>query len=1309
MKKRLIVLVFPLFEVVCGFSQHLRAIQSSEPVANRKIEWGKIAEQDIPGIGKRSVLTFHNSTYDLTKHLFPIYSERIKMPPGTSSAEVTIYNETFLALSDSEMTALKSYEVQKKSFITNDVPASVIISLFRKHPYAFVQFIPIRKNSLTGTYEKLVSFSLEISPIYGSDKTNHPVSTNIYATNSVLASGKWYKVAVTSDGIYKMDYLYLKSLGLDVSTINPKNLRVYGNGGGELPFANATARYDDLQENAITVAGEADGKLDSADYVLFYGQAQHRWNYSSTDKRFHHSLNIYSDTTYYFITADMSAGKRVTIQNSSAMAPTNTVNSFDDYQFHEAEAVNLLKSGRQWLGETFDILTAYNFNFDFPNIETSSPVFTRVEVAARADTPGTNFSWTAGSASSSFNVPGVVTSDIYGTYYRMVADTVNFLPGSGTIAVVVSKTTPTPSIGWLNHIEVNARRTLTMSGSGDQMNFRDISSVGTGKISQFIVANAIPFLRVWDVTDPTNAKLQMGNFSGSDFDFTIATDTLKEFIAFGGLSFLTPKKEGLVPKQDLHGLPPSNLIIVTYPGFLEQANTLADVHRNQDGLSVSVATTQEVFNEFSSGSQDVCAIRDFVRMFYNRAADSTQLPKYLLLFGRGSYNLKATINNTNFVPAYESGTSDSPIFSYPSDDYYGFLDTNEGVWDSPSANDMLDLGVGRLPVKTVSEATSTVNKIIKYTSVPGTIETGNSCSSDICYGLGDWVNYITFVADDEDSGDHLKQAEQLAKKVDTTYDNYNLDKIYLDSYQQISTPGGQRYPDATAAFNRRMDRGSLVVNYTGHGGELGWTHERFLEVHDINAWNNQCKLPLFFTATCEFSRWDDPSRTSAGELTLLNPNGGSIGLMSTTRVVYSGPNFTLNNFFYDHVFEYLPSGKRPRLGDLLMLTKNDINPTQTNQRNFAMLGDPALMLNYPDYSSVATTRINGAPVNASQPDTARALSEVTVEGEVRDNNGNLLSNFNGIIYPSVYDKAAKISTLGNDPGSPVIPFLLQKNIIFKGKASVTNGLFSFSFIIPKDIAYNFGNARISYYAHNGYEDASGFFEDFIVGGTDTTAPADAVGPEIKLFMNDDKFIVGGITNSDPKIYAVVSDSNGINTAGSSIGHDITAVLDGNNAKPIVLNDYYESDMDNYKKGTIRYPLTGLTEGNHTLTVKVWDVYNNSSTSSTEFLVSPSAQMALKHVLNYPNPFTTHTAFYFEHNKCCTTMDVQVQIFTVSGKVVKTIHQQVNMEGFRSEPIDWNGRDDYGDYIGRGVYIYRLRVKTDGGETAEQYEKLVILK
>lgn len=1302
MKKNLISAILSVFLTGLNISKSQNSFQNERLSAEKKIAWKSVITQDIPGVGKYSLLNFENAGYNINNHFFPVFFTRYPMPVATYEATARINNKLYAPLTPEEQAAIASYG--DKNVLSDEIIPETRVAYFKKKPYAYVSFIPLRKNKITGMLEKLVSFSIEIIP-ENVQKTFYPKRT--YASNSVLAHGKWYKISVMMDGIYKMDYFFFKNLGMNPDSIILQNIRLYGNGGGQLPFSNSMLRYDDLQENAIYVYDkDNDNMLDSSDYVLFYGQSQHRWKYNPYNKRFYHLLNIYSDTTYYFITADLGPGKRIQTQNNFSSF-THTVTSFNDYLFHEAELVNLLKSGRQWLGETFDILNSYNFTFNFPNIDISSKVFAKIEVAARRDNPGTNFNWTAGNVSSSFTVAPVVTANMYTTYYRLNSDTLSFYPVSSIIPITVTKITPSPAIGWLNYIELNARRNLVMSGT--QMIFRDANSVGAGNISRFVLSNVSPSLQVWEVTDPTNVKLQQVSFSGGGAEFVLPTDSLREFVAFTGQSFFIPKITGPVANQNLHAIMQADYIIVTHPIFLSQANQLAEMHRTQNNMTVSVVTTEQIYNEFSSGAQDVSAIRDFVKMLYDRSSDEIHAPKYLLLFGRGSYNLKGITNNTNFVPSYQSANSADPTLSYASDDFFGMLDDNEGNWDITA--DMLDMGVGRIPVKTVNEADNVIKKIIKYTSVPGTIETGNSCATDVCYGLGDWINTVVFIADDEDNSTHLDQANTLAAKIENNYKEYNIEKIYFDAYQQISTPGGERYPDATEAFNKRMNRGCLLVNYTGHGGELGWAHERFLEIYHINAWKNQCKLPVFFTATCEFSRWDDPARTSAGELTLLNPEGGSIGLMSTTRVVYSGPNYTLNNYFYDHTFTPLQQWNwtMPKLGDLHLLTKNDMPPSSINHRNFSLLGDPALSLNYPEYG-VKTTKINGKPVNSVQPDTARALSSVSVEGEIHDRSGNLKIDFNGIVYVTVFDKAANIATLMNDGPSvsPQRTFKLQKNILFKGKANVTGGKFSFTFIVPKDIAYNFDRGKISYYAHNGYHDASGYCNDIIIGGTDTNAVADATGPTIQLYLNDEKFVFGGITNSDPKIYMIVSDSSGINTSGTGIGHDITAILDNDNTHPLVLNDYYESDLNSYKKGSVRYPLSDLKEGKHTLSVKVWDVHNNSSSAYTEFVVASSAEVALKHVLNYPNPFTTKTFFYFEHNQCCTQMDVQIQIFTISGKLVKTIHRLVNMEGYRSDPIEWDGTDDFGEKIGRGVYVYRLRVKA-GTKMAEQFEKLVILK
>ena len=372
-----------------------------------------------------------------------------------------------------------------------------------------------------------------------------------------------------------------------------------------------------------------------------------------------------------------------------------------------------------------------------------------------------------------------------------------------------------------------------------------------------------------------------------------------------------------------------------------------------------------------------------------------------------------------------------------------------------------------------------------------------------------------------------------------------------------------------------------------------------------------------------------------------------------------------------------------------------------------LIGDPALKIATPNFD-VITDSINGVSINVI--DTIRALSSVTVKGHLEDDyNGNVLSNFNGYVYPIVYDKASQLETLGNDQSSSINSFELRNKVIYKGKASVVNGEFSFSFIVPKDIALQFGEGRISYYAHNGMDDAHGFTENLIVGGNDTSALSDNVGPTVQLFMNDESFVFGGITNEDPYLYAKVFDENGINTVGNGIGHDVTAILDANSQNPIILNDYYESDLDTYQSGTITYPFSDLEVGTHTLTLKVWDVHNNSSESETEFVVAESSEVVLEHVLNYPNPFTTKTQFFFEHNQACNSLQVEIQIFTISGKLVKTIHQTLFDNCFRSEGIEWNGRDQFGDQLAKGVYVYQIKVTNGEGKKAEKIEKLVILK
>jgi len=1128
----------------------------------------------------------------------------------------------------------------------------------------------------------LVSFKVELK--MNSTASRQGLKTRSYVDNSVLSSGNWYKIAVQNSGVHKITFTDLQNMGIDPGSINPRNLRIYGNGGGMLPESLTGLYYDDLQENAIIVVGESDGSFDAQDYILFYGESPHEWKYNAGSQHFDHKYNIYTEHTYYYIATHLGTGKRISNQSQSSQTETHTVNTFIDYAFHDLDQRNLANTGRVWYGEVFDITTSRDFSFSFPNINASQQVYFKAYVAANSQSSSDFIFYYDDNQILKGTISGIPPSNT-DTYARKYIGNSNFTPSGSELTIRVDYIKREPGAqGHLNYLALNASRQLRFTEG--QMAFREPSSIGTNNVTNFRLSNAGSNVAIWNISDPLNISTILATQNGQQKSFKLATDTLLEFIAYDGNTFFNIEFIEKVQNQNLHGVNNMDMVIISHPDFLAEAERLADHHRNNDNLSIYITEPQKIYNEFSSGAQDISAIRNFMRMLYDRSS-AENMPKYLLMFGDASFDYKDRIdNNSNFVPTWEDEESLTTVYSIATDDFFGFLD------ESADADNLLDLGIGRFVVETIEQAREAVDKVLYYAANSAEVQ-------------GDWRNFICFVADDEDSNLHLNQAEDMANNMDTTHKHLNIDKIYVDAFPQISTPGGQRAPEVNIAINNRMAKGTFIMNYTGHGGEVGWAHERILEIADINSWTNYDMLSIFITATCEFSRYDDPERVSAGELVFRNANGGAIGMFTTARATFGGSNFNLNKAMYDVMFEKI-NGEYPRFGDLIRLAKNN-GGVGDNDQKFILLGDPALTMAYPEHSIVTTT-INETPV-ASEADTIQALSKVKVTGEIRNSAGSLLNNYQGIVYPIVYDKPTMVTTLGTDPKSIPKTFELQNSILYKGKAQVINGMFNFTFIVPKDIGYQYGFGKISYYSDSDDTDATGFYDNLIIGGLDQNVEPDEIGPEVRLYMNEEDFAFGGMTNENPYILAFVNDQSGINTVGSGIGHDIVATLDENTDKPIVLNEYYEADLDSYKSGTIRYGLQGVEKGRHTLSLKVWDVYNNSNTAYTEFVVSETAELAIDRIYNYPNPFTTNTSFYFEHNQPGITLEVLVQIFTVSGRLVKTIDATMQTSGFRSDAIPWDGLDDYGDRIGKGVYIYQLRVRNMEGEYADKLEKLVILK
>jgi len=1133
-------------------------------------------------------------------------------------------------------------------------------------------------------------------------QTNNSLKTNgliQQSSSSVLSSGKWYKIRILQSGIYKLTYDNIISMGFS----NPSLIRIFGNGGAMLPLMNASPRYEDLQENPVYLHTGADGQFGPGDYVLFYGKGPETWTYNSASDFFEHTLNPYSEAAYYFVTTEAGVGKRVTQAPEVTGAHNASTSSFTDYAFHERNMRNLLKSGRDWFGERIDY-SVYDTVFTFPNLNTGDPVKLKSNVLSRSANSKSFIFRTDDQIVGSITIPGVILSNSTGVHANQKTGLFSFSSGDDNVNVsLVYNKTVNSDEGFLDYITLNVRRKLALYG--DFLFFRDISVTGTGKIGQYTIENCNSNTEVWDVSDFRSIRKIVTRLTGSVITFQDNADTLKEYVAvnisgnFPAPEITSDKDDlGLVANQNLHSTEPGQMLIVTHPLFREAADSIAAFHRNKDKLSVIVADIDQIYNEFSSGARDVSAIRDFAKMIYDRATDNHDRLRYLLLLGDGSYNnLSRDDGNSNYIPTYQSASSLNASTSYVSDDFFGFMGNAEGGSETMEAYS-LDIGIGRLPAKSAQEAMTLYRKIKNYNTSENSL---------------DWRNNILFVGDDEDYNTHMSQANSLADWVRNTYPQYVVKKVLLDAYKQVATSTGARYPEVNRIITNNIQKGILIYNYTGHGGERGMAAEQILMREDLTKLTNSGNLPLFVTATCEFSRFDDLTdddgnlieSTSAGETSLLNEKGGSIALFSTTRIVYSDRNHFLNTKFYHVVFERDNNGQYYRLGDVIRMTK-DSTGIQRNKLNFILLGDPALSLALPEYT-VKTDSLNGIAV-LNPLDTLKAFSHVRISGHLEDTDQNPLTTFNGTIYPSVFDKSLTVTSLANDGGDPM-QFETQENLLFKGKATVKNGNFSFEFLVPKDITYSFGNGKIVYYSQDSTLDANGYFDNFIIGGTNPEATGDEEGPDISLYLNDIHFKDQGITSPNPVIYALISDESGINMVGNGIGHDITGVIDGRVSDPVILNDFFETDLNDFSSGRLSYPMENLSEGMHSLRVKVWDVFNNSSEMTIEFRVISGEGLTVANIYNYPNPAAEFTWFRFEHNRPGEELQIDIDIFNMEGRKVAVLNQVYFSTGFSSEPLEWDLKDSGGNPLRQGVYPYRIRITDANGHFTDNFSKLIIVR
>ncbi|MEA3317648.1 MAG: type IX secretion system sortase PorU, partial [Bacteroidota bacterium] len=740
-----------------------------------------------------------------------------------------------------------------------------------------------------------------------------------------------------------------------------------------------TIEDNDLLQNPVFYEKGNDGVFNQGDYILFYGQCPDKWNYNASEDFYNNLVHKYSHYNYYFLSSDVGYNKEIEPLTEPSEPETQTVNSFTELIHHEKDNFNLIKSGSQWFGENFDITTEKEFNFSLPNIVSSKQVKIKYNVAARSAGTSSFTLFANGQLLSNISIPEVNMSNQTSTYARSDNKISSFYSNSSNISIILKYNKYSASSeGWLDYITINATRNLSLTN--DQLIFRHKEDDSNENISRFIISNTLAETQVWDITNPANAKSVTGNKNPDKGTISFKTNTnssTRSFIAFNKNNFLKAEIVGEVNNQNLHNLNHQDMLIVTNSEFLNQANQIADIHRDVDNLKVRVVTNIQIYNEFSSGSKDAAAIRNFTKMIYNRPSTTDTL-KYLLLVGDGSYdNKNDNSSNTNYIVTYQSENSLTPTKSFVSDDFFGLLDPSDNIEASNSG--LVDIGVGRLPVKSTTEAQAVINKISNYLNYNN---------------RGNWLNSICFIGDDEDNNIHMLDSDKLAEFVDSTYEHFYINKIYLDAYPQESSVIDESYPEVNRLINDEVNNGILIFNYTGHGGEDKLAHENIVSVNDINSWKNLDKLAIFMTATCEFSRFDDYEQTSAGEFVLLNPNGGGIALFSTTRVVYASPNYILNREFYNYVFTKDKNNNQLALGDIMRLTKNHAG-ADNNKRNFSLLGDPAIRLPLPS-ANIITDSINGENI-LNNNDTLKALTKVTITGHIEDEQSNLLSNYKGVL------------------------------------------------------------------------------------------------------------------------------------------------------------------------------------------------------------------------------------------------------------------------------------------------------------------------
>ena len=1109
-----------------------------------------------------------------------------------------------------------------------------------------------------------------------------------YASGSVLASGNFVKIQVSKSGIHSISYEEIKSLGLD-----PAKTGVLGYGGALLNQNFSLYKTDDLPPVAIHMETGSDGVFGSGDYILFYAQGPVDWQYSNGN--YEHTRNHYSDYGYYFL-SDADGAQKL-METGDALPAENTlrVTDYTDYRLHEKEVLNLIDAakgaaggGRDFYGEQTNAGSSLSVSFDLPHANTARPSRCKAAVAAAAISKNQTLTLISGGAGSQHKLNAIEQNDFY-TKAIPATCRLTEIPTSRNTTVTLRYTSDIKSDRlYLDYIELTAYSRLQMDG--DELAFRYADNIGNSANNLYMLTGCDASTQIWNISRK-DSIVRMPSFRRGDTLCFVGTNKqAEEYIAVRtkGSAWQKPTVKGKTANQNLHGLPQTDLVIVTPAEWKDEALRLGEAHRQKDGTSYAVVTDEEVYNEFSSGTPDASAIRWLMKMLYDRAGDDEQKrPKSLLLFGDGTFDnrkLLATSGNNTLI-TYQAFNSTGETQAYATDDYFAFLEDKDGMAGNMffDTYGVMRIGVGRLPVNTKEEARQVTDKLTAF------IEDNNK---------GAWKQQLCFLADDGDHNQHTQITDHAAENVRLKAPDFVTNKIYLDAYPQVKTASSESYPLAYNRYTNLLRTGVLLMDYTGHGGPNNICNEMFLTLNSVEQMTNR-NQGFWMLATCSYAHFDQAA-TSSAEAAVLNPKGGAIGVLSACRTVYATDNDILNNYFCDTLMGHKDAFTYPMtLGEAARIAKNRTGRKE-NKLPYILLGDPALRLNYPTQHQVVTT---------AAEDTIRALSEVTIGGEIRTAAGTRAETFNGTVHVSVYDKLQQTTTRDNDELNPdykrTFTYNDYPNLLFSGSTAVTEGRFSISFRIPKDIRYNYGNGRIVYYAldNESGEEAVGHDHGIIIGGSDNKAVLlnDTTGPELTVYLDNPSFRSGDKTSEKPHFYANVYDENGINTVGSGIGHDLTLVLDDDPKQTYSLNDYFTAHNGSYKEGTVSYTFPELAEGGHRLMFRAWDLLNNSSSSALDFTVVKGLSPVLYSVTIAPNPCpAAQTAsITISTDRPDEMLESEISIYSLNGERIfcRTWTEDRTLL-FTPTELNMKG----------GIYIIRINCKTDASGTSTATGKLVVL-